>query len=41
MEVVKLEIGENHLYLVDANGGSAVKISDWGLDYLSDLAMAE
>jgi dipeptidyl aminopeptidase/acylaminoacyl peptidase len=22
---------------VDANGGSAIKVSDWGLDYLSDL----
>ena len=31
------KIGENHLYLVDANGGSAIKVSDWGLDYLSDL----
>jgi dipeptidyl aminopeptidase/acylaminoacyl peptidase len=31
------KIGENHLYLVDANGGSAVKVSDWGLDYVSDL----
>ena len=33
----EVKIGENHLYLVDANGGSAVKVSDWGLDYLSDL----
>jgi dipeptidyl aminopeptidase/acylaminoacyl peptidase len=31
------KIGENHLYLVDANGGSAIKVSDWGLDYLSNL----
>ena len=31
------KIGENHLYLVDSNGGSAVKISDWGLNYVDDL----
>ena len=31
------QIGENHLYLVDANGGSAIKISDWGLNYVDDL----
>ena len=31
------ESGENHLYLVDSDGGPAVKISDWGNDYVSDL----
>ena len=31
------KIGENHLFLVDSNGGSAVKISKWGMDYVSDL----
>tara|TARA_B110000503_G_C7162794_1_gene420465 strand:- start:164 stop:2149 length:1986 start_codon:yes stop_codon:yes gene_type:complete len=36
-QVGELESGENHLYLVDANGGSAVKVSDWGLDYIDHL----
>ena len=31
------ESGENHLYLVDSDGGPAVQISDWGNDYVSDL----
>jgi dipeptidyl aminopeptidase/acylaminoacyl peptidase len=31
------EIGENHLYVVESSGGSAIKISDWGLDYVDDL----
>jgi len=31
------KIGENHLFLVDSNGGSAVKISKWGMDYVGDL----
>ena len=35
--VGELESGENHLYLVDSSGGSAIKISDWGLDYVDDL----
>ena len=33
----EFESGENHLYLVDSDGGPAVKISDWGNDYVSDL----
>ena len=33
----ELESGENHLYLVSSDGGPAVKISDWGNDYVSDL----
>lgn len=35
--VGELESGENHLYLVDSNGGSAIKVSDWGLDYIGHL----
>jgi len=31
------ESGENHLYLVDSDGGPAIKITDWGNDYVSDL----
>ena len=33
----ELESGENHLYKISVDGGSAAKISDWGLDYISDL----
>jgi len=33
----ELESGENHLYLVGSDGGPAVKISDWGNDYVDDL----
>ena len=33
----ELESGENHLYLVGSDGGPAVKISDWGNDYVGDL----
>ena len=35
--VGELESGEEHLYIVSSDGGSAAKISDWGLDYLGDL----
>jgi len=31
------ESGENHLYLVNSSGGAAIKVSEWGLDYISDL----
>ena len=31
------ESGENHLYVVSSEGGSAAKISTWGLDYLNSL----
>ena len=33
----ELDSGENHLYKISVDGGSAAKISDWGLDYISDL----
>ena len=33
----ELESGENHLFLVDSSGGAAIKVSDWGLDYIDDL----
>ena len=33
----ELESGENHLYKISVDGGSAAKISDWGLDYIADL----
>ena len=31
------ESGENQLYLVSSDGGPAIKISDWGLDYVGDI----
>ena len=31
------ESGENHLFLVSSDGGPAIKISDWGLDYVGDI----
>jgi len=34
----ELESGENHLYIVSSDGGSAAKVSDWGLDYQSSLS---
>ena len=33
----ELESGENHLYKISVDGGSAAKILGWGLDYISDL----
>jgi dipeptidyl aminopeptidase/acylaminoacyl peptidase len=33
----ELESGENHLYIVDSSGGAAIKVSDWGMDYIADL----
>ncbi len=33
----ELESGENHLYIVSTSGGSAAKVSDWGLDFTGDL----
>ena len=35
--VGELESGENHLYLVNSSGGAAIKVSEWGLDYIADL----
>ncbi|MDA0344743.1 MAG: S9 family peptidase [Proteobacteria bacterium] len=34
----ELESGEDHLYLVSSDGGSAAKISDWGMDYQGSLS---
>ncbi|MBA58339.1 MAG: peptidase S9 [Gammaproteobacteria bacterium] len=34
----ELESGENHLHLIGSNGGASKKISDWGVDYVSDLS---
>lgn len=33
----ELESGEDHLYIVSSEGGSAAKISSWGLDYVDSL----
>jgi len=35
--VGELESGENQLYLVNSSGGAAIKVSEWGLDYIADL----
>ena len=35
--VGELESGENHLHLVNSSGGAAIKVSEWGLDYIADL----
>ena len=34
----ELESGEDHLYLVSSDGGSAAKLSDWGMDYQGSLS---
>ena len=31
------ESGENHIYLVNADGGASIKLSSFGMDYVGDL----
>ena len=33
----EVERGENHIYLVSSEGGSAAKLSDWGMDFQGSL----